>query len=93
MFVKSLDYFTSLALKINADKTEFIVFVKKNQPQSLQIREQNIDETAQVKYLGVTIDNELNYQTEAKNLLSKMDQSIKCIFNLRDSLPKICFLL
>ena len=39
-----LDYFTSLAPKINADKTEFIVFGKENQPQSLQIRELKIEE-------------------------------------------------
>ena len=37
-----------------------------------------IEEKAQVKYQGVTIDIELNYQTEVKNLLSKMAQSIKC---------------
>ena len=34
-------------------------------------------EKTQVKYQGVTIDIELNYQTEVKNLLSKMAQSIK----------------
>ena len=37
-----LDYFTSLAHKVNADKTEFIVFGEKIQPQSLQIREQKM---------------------------------------------------
>ena len=72
------DYFTSLALKINADKTGFIVFGKKNQPHLLQNRDQKIEETAQVKYLGVTIDNELSYQTEVKNLVSKKAQSIDC---------------
>ena len=39
-------YFTSLALKLNADKTEFIVFGKKNQPQSLQTREKNWRESS-----------------------------------------------
>ena len=34
----------SVALKLNADKTEFFVIGIKNQPQSLQIREQEIEE-------------------------------------------------
>ena len=37
-----LDYFRALAFKLNADKTELIVFGKKNQPQSLQNREQKM---------------------------------------------------
>ena len=41
-----------------------------------------------MKYLGVTIDNQLNYQTEVKDLLSKMAQIFKCLYNLRDCLPK-----
>ena len=41
-----------------------------------------------MKYLGITIDNELNYQTEVKNLLSKMARSPKFSYNLRDYLPK-----
>ena len=80
------DYFTSLALKTNADKTGFIVFGKKNQPHLLQNRDQKIEDTAQVKYLGVTIDNELSYQTEVKNLVSKKPKVLNA-FNLRDCLP------
>ena len=83
-----LDYFTSLALELNADKTENIVFGKKYQLQSLQIREQKIVGKAQVKNLGETIDNEINHQTEVKNLLSKIDPSTKCLYNLRDCRPK-----
>ena len=71
-----------MALKINADKTEFTVLGKKNQPQWLQIREQKIEEQPQAKYLGVLIDNELNYKKEVKKLLSKMAQSIKRLYNL-----------
>ena len=65
---EALDYFTSLALKLNADKTEFIVFGKKNQPQSLQLREKKIEEKAQVKYLGVTKDNQLINSTIKQRL-------------------------
>ena len=36
------EFFTLLATKLNADKTEFIVFGKKNQPQPLPIREQKL---------------------------------------------------
>ena len=43
---------------------------------------------AQMKYLGVILDNEVNYQIEVKNLLSKMAQAFKYLYNLRECLPK-----
>ena len=41
---------------------------------------------AQTKNLGVTKDNEVNYQIKVKNLLLKMAQGIKYLYNLRDCL-------
>ena len=46
------------------------------------------EEKTQTKYLGASIDNELKYQTEVKNLLSKIAQIVKCLYNLRECLPK-----
>ena len=43
-----LDYFTSLTLKLNADETVFIVFGKKNQPQSLAILEKNGERSSEI---------------------------------------------
>ena len=73
-------------------KLNSLYLPKTNQPKSLKIREQKIDKTAQVKNLGVITDKKLNYQTEVKNLLSKMVQSIKCLYNLT-AYQKIHFLL
>ena len=53
--------------------------------------EKQIAEKDQGKYLCVTKDNELNYPTEVKIMLSKKAPSVKCLYNLRDCLPKKYF--
>ena len=57
-----LDFFTSLAFKLNLDKSKFFVLSKKDQTKSLQSCERTIEETTQLEYLAQTKDNELDYQ-------------------------------
>ena len=74
------------ALKLNADETDLLYLAKKINQKPYKFENKKL--TRKLKYLGVTIDNELNYQTEVKHMLTKKAQSIKCLYNLRDCLPK-----
>ena len=86
-------FFECHRLTINADKTEFIVFCKpseKNQKknQELAVRNEVIKNSDFVKYLGVFLDQNLNFQNEVKNLLKKMACGIKTLYAIRESFPE-----
>ena len=78
-------------LKINPYKTEFIIFGSFN-PQdetTLKVGDKLISSKAEIKYLGVYTDKDLNYQKQVKKNLSKMAQGIKCIYALRNIIPTV----
>ena len=71
---KLIDYFVSHRLNINVEKTEFIVFCKPSKNAStknveIQVHSHSIKPKECVKYLGVQLDQNLNYQNEVKNIL------------------------
>ena len=89
---KLIDYFVSHRLNINAEKTQFIVFCKPSKNAliknvELQVRSHSIKQKECVKYLGVLLDPNLNYQNEVKNILRKIACGIKTIYCVRDFLP------
>ena len=47
-----------------------------------------IKQKESVKYIGVYLDGNLNYQAEIKNILRKMACSIKTIYYVRDFVPE-----
>ena len=86
---KCIQFFNLHHLKINPDKTEFIIFGSSN-PQdetTLKVGEKLFSFKAELKYLGVYIEKDLKYQKQVKILLSKMAQAIECIYALRNIVP------
>ena len=76
----------------NANKTEFIIFCKpwKNnatQNYTLCVKNEMIQTSANVKYLGVYLNRNLTYQNEVENILRKMACGIKTLYALSDFLP------
>ena len=72
---------------INASKTEFIIFQKPSIKQNtilLTVDNVQIQESTTVKYLGVTLDKHLTYQSEVKQILKKMATGIKTIYVIRN---------
>ena len=84
-----VNYFDCNSLWLKAEKTEFIVFGS-TEPKdvSVTIDGQKINEKMEVKYLGVTIDKKLTFQSEVKNILRIMAQGIKSIYTLRNCVPE-----
>ena len=87
------DFFAIHRLNVNADKTEFIVFCKSSKNSSiknatLKVGDYFVKQKKSVKYFGVYLDRNLNYQAEVKNILQKMACSIKTIYYVRDFLPE-----
>ena len=82
-------FFKSHQLTINADKTEFICFCKPSKNDftrnhTLKVKNQIINTSTTVKYLGVYLDQNLKFQDEVKYILRKMAIGIKTLFAIRD---------
>ena len=64
---KLVNYFDCNSIRLNADKTEFIAFgFAESKDISVTNDGQKIKEKTEVKYLGVTIDKKLTFQSEVK---------------------------
>ena len=89
--MKVSSFFKLHHLKINPDKTEFIIFGSSN-PQdktTLKVGDKLISSKAEIKHLGVYIDKDLKYRKLVNNFLSRMAQGIKCIYAPRNIVPTI----
>ena len=82
-----VDYFSYHSLKLNSEKTEFIVFGTSSAAESIKVDNHIIKEVDNVKYLGVILDKKLMYQQQVKQILSKMAQGIKTLYVLRNVVP------
>ena len=87
-----VNFFESHQLTIKADKTEFICFCKpcKNdfaRIHTLKVKNQIINTSTTVNYLGVYLDQNLKVQDEVKNILRKMATGIKTLSATRDTFP------
>ena len=76
-------------------KTEIMVFSKPSKNETvehlkLQVKDQIIQTSSCVKYLGVYLDRYLTFpfQNEIKNILRKMATGIKVIYNLQNIFPE-----
>ena len=81
-------YFQSHQLMMNNKKTEYIVFApskKARTPSHLKVNDVNIGELSSVRYLGIILDNKLNFKEEIKRILSRM--KIKILKDIRNCFP------
>ena len=75
---------------MNNKKTEYIVFTpskKARTPSYLNFNDVNIGESLSVRYLGIILDNKLNFKEEIKRILSRMACSIKILKDIRNCFP------
>ena len=82
-----VDYFSYHSLKLNSEKTEFIVFGTSSAAETFKVDNHIIKKAESVKYLGVILDKKLFYQLQVKQILSKMAQGLKTLYVLRNVVP------
>lgn len=84
-------YFSQHGLRLNIDKTEYIIFSRKTKnpkPNNfINIAGTEIRSKPETKYLGVVLDCHLSFDTQIKNTLRKMAAGIKTIYAIRDIIP------
>ena len=78
-------WFRENRLSLNVEKTNFIVIHRRNKPIKLHIKLNGVQlsENDQVKYLGVTIDQKLNWKPQIRNCTSKLSKCLWAITKLR----------
>ena len=91
---KLIQYFQAHQLNVNVNKTNFIVFGNKNQTQTLPVQNAKLDVSGEIiesnkeaKYLGVTLDQNLTFNTQISSILKKMAIGIRTIYTIRDRVP------
>ena len=79
-------------LSLNTSKTEPVIFKSRNKTitkhLNFRISGQKIQPTSQVKYLGVTLQDNLHWTTHLGNLRKKQSQSSGLLSKIRHYVPK-----
>ena len=74
-------------LSLNTSKTELVIFKSRNKTitknLNFRISGQKIQPTSQVKYIGVTLQDNLHWATHLGNLRKKLSHSIGLLSNIR----------
>ena len=83
---KVADWFSVNKLSLNYKKTELLVVSKRKQAQqiNLHINGNLIQQKNQIKYLGVIIDNKLNWKPHINNISGKISKGIFALIPLRN---------
>ena len=73
-------------LSLNADKTEFLIFrppKRDSQRITLSLNRQTIFESTKIRYLGLILDNKLNWKFHVSELSKKLSRSIGIICKIK----------
>ena len=77
-------------LTLNRDKTEIVIFFQKNGESKIEQFHYNgifIEPKTSCRYLGIMIDNNLNFDIQLNKTLTKMANAIRSIYLVRHFLP------
>ena len=93
--VKILTWVRVNKLSLNIEKTDFMLFVPKSFPRDkdyILIDGHRIEEVRQTKFLGVILDNKLNWHAHCDYICSKMSKGIGIIFKARKAINEATLL-
>lgn len=78
-------------LKVNVTKTKFILFKQKNksvQIPRIQINRINIEQVVNIRYLGLILDENLNWKEHLHHVITKLSPMISAVYRARQFLTK-----
>ena len=86
---KVLTWLSVNRLIINLKKTHLMVFTNRQRPQtiSLKVKDSLITEVSESKFLGVIVDNNLNWNSHIRYIADKISKSSSIMRYLRYSFP------
>lgn len=82
-------WFDTWRLKLNVQKTKAILFSRKQPERHLMIKGAEIPWTSTIKYLGVTIDKNLNFQAHVKSTVQKAKRVRASLFPILNQQSRI----
>ena len=87
-----VQWLRSNKISLNADKTELVIFSPKRKQitkhLNFRISGQKIEISTRVKYLGIQIDQHLNWNEHIKNIIPKLSRAIGVLSKIRHYVPK-----
>ena len=88
-----VQWLRSNKISLNADKTELVIFSPKRKQitkhLNFRISGQKIEISTRVKYLGIQIDQHLNWNEHIKNIIPKLTRAIGTLSNIYHYVPKL----
>ena len=91
--IKKIDlWMSSNKLSLNYKKTKYMLIHRKNDRShlNLYINNKKIEQTRSIKYLGVKIDENLNWREHIKYVETKISQACGAIYKLRNFVDQDC---
>ena len=85
-YIRIKSYFQLNCLMLNDNKTECIVYKNDNYIKCLRLDKTEICPSEAVKYLGIFIDNKLNFHSEANHICKKLCKLFPIIYNVREKI-------
>lgn len=80
------NWFAANKLSLNIEKTNYIIFKKKYGPEvslQLEINNEKLTQVKQVKYLGIVLDENLNWKSHIAKLSRTLRATSRLIFRMR----------
>ena len=81
------DWLCANKLSLNAGKTEFIIFrpsrKKIDLHITLKLRQTKLFESSKIKYLGLILDNKLNWKPHISELSKKLGRAVELLYKVR----------
>ena len=85
------DWLCANRLSLNAGKTEFIVFRppghKSTDRVTLKLHHTKLFESSKIKYLGLILDNKLDWKAHIAELSKKLSRAIGLLYKIRNFCP------
>ena len=81
-------------LSRNVAKTSYMLITNRTPPQNitLQIRGTNIEGQTKAKFLGVVIDNRLNFKDHVDSVCNRLSRSLGIMYRISPFIPKTVML-
>ena len=87
------EWFSANKLTLNLSKTSYVIFKSKrctdtNIPNSIKYEDMEIHRETQVKYLGLTLDKHLDWNSHTNDICNKLKRFFPLFYNIRPYLDQ-----